>query len=423
MSFNMFSKNIQIKFLSGLISFMTIVSVIQVAHAQYPKDDKQRMVKYKTDKEITVGAAQFSKYLPDLQGKKVGLVVNQTSVVGNTHLVDTLLSLKVNVARIFGPEHGFRGNAAAGKHVADEKDGKTGIAVVSLYGSNKKPGAEQIKDLDVLIFDIQDVGARFYTYISTMTYVMEACAENNKKVIVLDRPNPNGYYVDGPVLEKGFESFVGMHPVPIVHGMTVGEYAKMVNGEKWLSGQKIADLKIIPCLNYNHSDHYKLPVKPSPNIQNMEAVYLYPTLCLFEGTVMSVGRGTDKPFQVLGHPSMKDANYKFTPQSIPGVSDSPKFKGQECYGYDLSDFSVFYLKDTGSIYIFWLIDSFKRLNMGPSFFTDYFDKLAGNKTLREQIIKGVSEQEIRKSWEKGIEEFKSIRSKYLLYPDFVELKK
>lgn len=370
------------------------------------------------DKEtILPGSYLTTKYLPLLKGKKIGIVANNTSLIKQTHLVDTLLSLGVNVKKIFGPEHGFRGNQPDGKEILNGKDPKTGIEVISLYGSHKKPTQADLKDIDVLIFDIQDVGARFYTYISTLTYVMEACAENKVPLIVLDRPNPNGYYVDGPVLEPGYASFVGMHQIPIVYGMTIGEYAKMVNGEKWLNDGKQCNLTIIKCGNYKHNSRYQLPVRPSPNLQDMKAIYLYPSLCLFEGTVVSVGRGTDNPFKVFGHPGLKKASFSFIPEPIKGVSEDPPLSGQLCYGQNLEQ-EAEVIKNNGHIELKWLIEAYKNLNLKTEFFTSYFDKLAGNNTLREQIIAGKSETEIRKSWQPGLDGFMEIRKKYLLYPDF-----
>lgn len=373
---------------------------------------------YITDREVTVGAGQPGLYLPLLNGKKVGVVANHTSLVNGTHLVDTLLSMGVDVVKAFGPEHGFRGNAAAGKTVASEKDPRTGIPVISLYGSNKKPTPEQLAGVDIMVFDIQDVGTRFYTYISTMSYCMEACAEKKIPFVVLDRPNPNGHFVDGPVLEKEFESFVGLHPVPIVHGLTVGEYARMVNGEGWLKNKVQVPLTVIPCKGYRHSDFYQLPEKPSPNLSTQASIYLYPTLCLFEGTALSVGRGTDKPFCVIGYPGWKGAPYAFTPKAIAGVSDNPKYKGEECQGYDLSEFALEYLKNSGKLYLFWLSDAYQRYPDKEKFFTPYFNTLAGNATLKEQIKKGTSEDDIRKSWEPALGQFKEKRKKYLLYEDF-----
>lgn len=367
--------------------------------------------------KIKVGAEQTSQYIELLKDKKVGIVANHTSMVNQTHLVDSLLALKVNVVKVFSPEHGFRGKADAGEKVSSDIDATTGLPIVSLYGKNKKPTKEQIADLDVLIFDIQDVGARFYTYISTMHYIMEAAAENDKKVIVLDRPNPNGHYVDGPILETGFTSFVGMHQVPIVHGMTVGEYAKMINGEDWLANGKKCDLTVIKTLNYTHKSFYELPIKPSPNLPNMASVYLYPSLCLFEGTTISVGRGTDKPFQILGHPLIKSDKYSFTPKPTEGAKN-PKLNGEKCFGYDLSSFGDSYIKNKPSLNLFWLIDIYNNYPNKDEFFIKSFNRLAGTDKLQQQIKDGVSEQEIYKSWQEGLTQFKQIRKKYLLYPDF-----
>lgn len=368
-------------------------------------------------KIILPGAYMTGKYLPLLKEKKIGVVANNTSTINKTHLIDSLISLKINVTKIFGPEHGFRGDQPDGKEILNGKDPKTGIEVVSLYGNHKKPTNADLTNIDVMIFDIQDVGARFYTYISTLTYVMEACAENKIPLIVLDRPNPNGYYVDGPVLEQAFASFVGMHAVPVVYGMTVGEYAQMVNGEKWLKDGKHCQLTIIKCDNYNHNSRYQLPVRPSPNLQDMKAIYLYPSLCLFEGTVVSIGRGTDSPFKVFGHPKLSPGKYSFTPKPIKGISEDPPLKGQLCYGQNLEKSSELIQAD-GHIELKWLIETYKSLNTQTEFFTNYFDKLAGSKNLREQIIAGKTETEIRKSWQPDLEAFKEIRKKYLLYPDF-----
>ncbi len=364
---------------------------------------------------LQVGAERPGAYLPLLYGKKVGVVANQTSRVDNQHLVDYLLANKVQVQKVFAPEHGFRGQASAGEKIKDGKDPATGLPVVSLYGSSKKPSPAMLADVDVLVFDIQDVGARFYTYISTLTYVMEAAAENHKKVVVLDRPNPNGHYVDGPVLEPGFESFVGLHPVPMVHGMTVGEYAKMVNGEGWLANKVSCDLEVITCQNYQHNMRYELPVKPSPNLPNFDAITLYPSLCLFEGTPVSVGRGTDYPFQQIGAPWFTDSNVVFTPQSGPGAK-YPPFEGQKCFGYRLNQFAEFYLRNAGEIYLFWLIEAYKMAPDQEAFFTPFFNKLAGNATLQAQIKEGLSPEDIRKSWEPRLTAYKQMRRKYLLYP-------
>ncbi|MFD3000526.1 exo-beta-N-acetylmuramidase NamZ domain-containing protein [Pontibacter toksunensis] len=362
-------------------------------------------------KPLQTGAEQLELYLPQLKGKRVGLVVNQTSVVGQTHLVDTLLSRGVDVVTIFAPEHGFRGEADAGAHVKDAKDIRTGLPIISLYGKNKKPSAEQVKDLDVLVFDIQDVGARFYTYISTMHYVMEAAAENNKPVLVLDRPNPNGHYVDGPVLEKEQQSFVGMHPIPIVHGLTVGELAEMINGEKWLEGQRQADLTVVPVANYTHNTAYILPVKPSPNLPNAQAITLYPSICLFEGTNVSVGRGTPAPFQVIGSPNYTDKTFKFVPESTPGATNPPH-KGVACYGMDLTDPAK-----AQPFTLAFLQEMYKNSTQKDKFFNNFFEKLAGTSKLREQIKSGKTEAEIRASWEPALSNYKALREQYLLYPE------
>ncbi|MCB9447477.1 MAG: DUF1343 domain-containing protein [Flavobacteriales bacterium] len=367
---------------------------------------------------VRTGADRTEQWLPLLKGKKVGLIANPTSRIGQTHLVDTMLSLGVQVSKVFAPEHGFRGDHGAGEKVSDEKDERTGLPVVSLYGSHKKPLPADLKGLDVVVFDIQDVGARFYTYISTMHYAMEACAENNVAFVVLDRPNPNGFYVDGPVLDDSVKSFIGMHPIPIVHGMTVGELARMINGEGWLEGGRACNLQVVTCEHWDHSMFYELPMKPSPNLPDMASIYLYPSLCLFEGTVMSVGRGTDKPFQVFGHPDFKAGKITFTPQSIPGAAPDPKFKGELCKGMDVTEFGDIYIKNAGRLYLFWLLEAYRDMNMGKDFFRSSFDKLAGNHALRRQIMAQVQEEDIRKSWEPALSDFKQLRRKYLLYPDF-----
>jgi uncharacterized protein YbbC (DUF1343 family) len=369
-------------------------------------------------KDIEVGASRFHAYLPLLQGKKVALCANHTSMVGNVHLLDTLLSLGIDVVKVFTPEHGFRGQGEAGEKVNNSVDEKTKISIVSLYGNNKKPTAEQLKGIDIVVFDIQDVGARFYTYISTLHYIMEASAENEVKVLVLDRPNPNGFWVDGPVLDTAYCSFVGMHPVPIAHGMTVGEYAKMINGEGWLAGKKKCELAVVAVFGYAHLFRYQLPINPSPNLSSMEAVYLYPTLCLFEGTVMSIGRGTDKPFRILGHPNFREGSITFTPKNLPGIATNPPHVGKQCKGVDLTDMASVIMKNNNFININLLIEAYKDFPQKDKFFTPFFDKLAGTKTLREQIIAGKTAEEIRQSWQKELNTFKQIREKYLLYTDF-----
>lgn len=368
--------------------------------------------------QVITGAEQTNKYMPMLKNKRVALVVNQTSVIGNTHLVDSLKKLKVDIRIIFAPEHGFRGNYGAGIEIKSGKDAKTGLTVISLYGKNKKPSAADMAKIDVVIFDIQDVGARFYTYISTLHYVMEACAEHKKMLIVLDRPNPNGFYVDGPLLDIAFRSFVGMHPIPIVHGMTVGEYANMINGEKWLGAEKSCVLNIITMKGYDHNTRYNLPVKPSPNLPTMNAIYLYPGLCLFEGTNYSMGRGTDKPFECIGKPGLAHGNYTFTPKPIKGVAENPPYAGKECRGYLLSDYvqNVFIHKP--QLNIGWLIDMYAQDTAKSSFFNDFFPLLAGSNQLQKQIESGMNESDIRKSWQPGLQSFYKIRMKYLLYKEF-----
>ncbi len=373
------------------------------------------------ENKITTGAAQIDLYIENLKGKNVAIIANQTSVVHKTHLVDTLQSLGINIVKVFSPEHGFRGKAGAGEKVDDSRDEKTGIALISLYGSHRKPTKDDLQGVDIVVFDIQDVGTRFYTYISTMSYAMEACAENNVSFMVLDRPNPNGFYVDGPILEPDVKSFVGLHPIPIVHGMTVAEYALMVNSEKWLQGGVQCQLEVVKCKNYTHDSLYILPIKPSPNLPNSTAIYLYPSLCLFEGTIVSIGRGTDLPFQVFGHPNLpSNLSFEFTPESIEGAK-MPKHWGAKCFGYDLSNLAPETFTSNRRINLQWLIDTYNSLkNDSTDFFTGYFDKLSGNHSLKQNIIDGWTEVQIRSEWINKLERFKKIREKYLLYPDFQE---
>jgi uncharacterized protein YbbC (DUF1343 family) len=369
--------------------------------------------------QIQVGAERTEEYLFLLKDKSVGLIVNQTSMIGGSHLVDSLLGAGINVTTIFAPEHGFRGTADAGATIVDGKDEATGIPIISLYGNNKKPSAAALSGLDILVFDIQDVGARFYTYISTMTYVMQACAENNKPLLVLDRPNPNGHYVDGPILDPNFSSFVGLHQVPVVHGMTIAEYANMVNGEGWLPNGLRCDLNYVLCKNYNHNTPYSLPVKPSPNLPNDDAIRFYPSLCFFEGTVVSVGRGTDAPFQIFGHPDFPEsAPFTFTPESTSGASN-PKLNGKLCRGYDLRENQPAAFEE-GKLNLNYLITAYQDLKGTGAFFNSngFFDLLAGGDELRKQIEAGLTEEEIRLSWRDGLNAFNEIRSKYLLYKDF-----
>lgn len=359
---------------------------------------------------LKTGAENYKEYLPLLANKKIGIVTNPTGIVENKkHLVDFLLDNKVDLQKIYAPEHGFRGTADAGEVIKDGKDIKTNLPIISLYGNNKKPKPEQLADIDIVIFDIQDVGARFYTYISTLHYVMEACAENNIELLVLDRPNPNGSIVDGPVLEIDHKSFVGMHPIPVIHGMTIGEYAKMINGEKWLANGVTCNLTVIPCTNYKREMPYSLPVKPSPNLPNDQSINLYASLCFFEGTNVSVGRGTEKQFQIYGSPFLLKTDFSFTPIPNFGAKE-PMHKDILCYGEDLSK-----IKKVSRLELKWLIKTYANTSDKTVFFNDFFTKLAGTKKLQEQIIEGISEKEIRKSWETDLNVFKEMRKKYLIY--------
>lgn len=369
------------------------------------------------DQPIIVGANRTEIYLPELKGKKVGIVANQTSVIfkndqSYTHLVDSLVSLNVSIKAVFAPEHGFRGKADAGEHIKDGMDSKTGLPIISLYGNNKKPKPEQLEDIDVLVFDIQDVGARFYTYISTLHYVMEACAELNISIIILDRPNPNGHYVDGPILEPEFQSFVGMHPIPVVHGMTIGEYAQMINAEGWLKDKITCDLLVVPMDNYNHKKSYDLPIKPSPNLPNAHAINLYPSLCFFEGTNVNAGRGTEKQFQVFGSPDLSASTfpYSYTPEPNEGAKH-PKHEGKLCYGMDLSN-----IEPLDQLDLSYIIKAYQHTTNQEAFFNSFFDKLAGTKKLKQQIMDGLSNEEIRASWKEGLEVFRMKRERYLIYP-------
>ncbi len=363
---------------------------------------------------VTPGVENWEAYAALLKGKKVGLVANQTSRAGDQHSVDFLRERGVEVIRIFCPEHGFRGDADAGESVGDGKDKATGLPVVSLYGKKKKPLPEDLQGIEMMVFDMQDVGVRFYTYLSTLHYVLEACAEQEIPVIVLDRPCPNAFYVDGPVLQKKFSSFIGMHPVPIVYGMTIGEYACMVNGEGWLKQGVKCRLKVIPCRGWERSMTLALPVRPSPNLPDSVSVMLYPSVCLFEGTVVSEGRGTETPFQVFGHPHLKNMSYVFTPRSIPGMSKSPKCMGELCHGMDLRQ-EYEEVKNGRRLRLDWLLAAYRNYSGKAPFFTPFFDKLAGGDQLRKDIENGKSEEEIRASWQPGLSRFMEIRAKYLIY--------
>jgi len=392
-------------FLFGLVGTVLYCSA---QNESFPSD--------RPDSNILSGAYHFEQYLPALQGKKVALMVNQTAEVNGVLLPDTLLRLGVKVVKIFSPEHGFRGKADAGAVVQNGLDAETGLPVISLYGNHKKPTAAELKDVDIMIYDLQDVGVRFYTYISSLEYLMEACAAEGIPLMILDRPNPLGFIVDGPVLDRKYSSFVGMQPVPVLYGMTPGEYATMLIGEKWIAPSNI-ELIVIKCSGYNHSSLYELPVSPSPNLKSMTAIYLYPSLCFFEGTPISVGRGTALPFQQFGHPLLKNYTYRFTPKSMPGSSD-PLLKGQTCYGLLVADNAADALKlIDGKLQLGWLMEAYKNYPEQEKFFTTFFEKLAGTDVLRKQIIQGLSEKEIRASWKPALEQFLRIRSKYLLYAE------
>ena len=365
--------------------------------------------------QVRTGANDTAGYFPLLRAKRIGVVANNASVVRNINVVDFLLKQGFAVKRIFSPEHGFRSSAEAGQAVPDSVDPATGIPVCSLYGAKKKPTPADLAGIDLVVFDIQDVGVRFYTYISTLTYVMEACAELKIPVIILDRPNPNGFYIDGPVLEKEYTSFVGLHPVPVVYGMTIGEYACMVNGEGWLKNNVRCNLRVIRLGNYTHDSLCSIPVKPSPNLPDINAVYLYPSLCFFEGTIISVGRGTVFPFEVIGHPGWRSGNFSFTPHGKPGGSIHPPFEGKECRGIDLRGYMHDHPEMRGKIILSWLIEAFNDFKADSAFFTPYFNKLAGNSTLQQQIKQGKSEKQIRESWRKGLDKFRKVRAQYLLY--------
>jgi uncharacterized protein YbbC (DUF1343 family) len=405
--------------------FAAIGSVSCLAQTSLKQQNGQhRIVKMPVSMEaeqnsVIVGAARFEAYLPKLQGKRVALLVNQTSMIGATHLVDTLRSLQVEIIKIFSPEHGFRGSADAGAKVSSSIDAKTGLPIISLYGKNKKPTKEQLADVDIVLYDLQDVGVRFYTYISSLEYLMEACGEFQKPLIVLDRPNPLGNVVDGPVLDKKFKSFIGMQSIPVVYGMTVGEYAQLLIGEKWIMPANIA-LSVVEMQHWNHNTTYDLPVAPSPNLKNMTAVYLYPSLCFFEGTVISLGRGTATPFQMFGHPVLKKAYpaFSFTPLSVEGATNPPLLN-QLCYGQLIAtDPNAAKLAADGRLQIKWLLDAYKHFPNKETFFNkdNFINLLAGTDMLKKQIMEGKSEEQIRASWEKDLNAFKKIRAQYLLYP-------
>ncbi|MBN8676042.1 MAG: DUF1343 domain-containing protein [Chitinophagales bacterium] len=375
-------------------------------------------------KAIKTGAEQTEKYLPYLQGKRVAMMANLTSVIGKTHLVDSLKSRGVNIVKVFGPEHGFRGNASAGVHVADEVDIATGIPVISLYGKKNKPTKEDLADVDILIYDLQDVGCRFYTNINALVRLMDACYENGKEMLILDRPNPNGYLVDGPILDMKYKSGIGMFPIPMSHGLTVGEFAQMANGEGWLANKAKCIIKVIPVANYDHEMAYTLPVKPSPNLNTQQSIMLYPSTCMFEGTYLNHGRGTYFPFTILGSPELKGKyEFSFTPTSIKGMSETPLFMDQLCYGLDLRNYDIELLRKSKQINLQWIMELYKASPNKEKFFDSKLskemgtiEKLIGSGLFRQQIIDGVPEKEIRASWEPGLSEYKVMRKKYLLYP-------
>lgn len=399
-------------FIIGLISGFTSCQSIQNKQISLNsvKSETQNKPEFHS---IKVGAENTVAYLDLLKNKNIGVLTNQTSVmtVNNQsfHLVDFLLKEKIKIKTIFAPEHGFRGTADAGELIKDGKDSKTGLPVVSLYGNNKKPKAEDLKDLDILVFDLQDVGARFYTYISSLHYLMEACAELNKTIIVLDRPNPNIHIIDGPILDMKHQSFVGMHPIPVLHGMTIGEYAQMINGEQWLSQGIKANLIVVPVMNYSRKTNYSLPMRPSPNLPNDQSINLYASLCFFEGTNVSVGRGTEMQFQIYGSPFIKNKTYTFSPKPNFGAKD-PMHNGKVCLGEDLTN-----EKPLNQLEIKWLIDAYQNTSNQKDFFNDFFVKLAGTEQLKQQIEKGETEKKIRNSWQNDLTKFKKMRTKYLIY--------
>jgi uncharacterized protein YbbC (DUF1343 family) len=392
------------------------MSIILLLSALFLNACRERSVQ---SEQIKTGCEQTTLYLSLLKGKSVALVANNTSRIGKSHLADSLINSGINLVRIFSPEHGFRGDADAGAALGNITDDRTGVPVISLYGSKTKPTPDDLKGIDIMVYDIQDVGVRFYTYISTLQYVMEACAASNIPVLILDRPDPLGFYIDGPVLDTVYKSFVGLIPIPVVYGMTVGELARMINGEGWLSDNLKCDLKVIPCSNYDHNTCYNLPVNPSPNLNSMEAVYLYPSVCFFEGTIMSLGRGTAFPFRVVGHPDYPMKSFSFTPLANT-ANQSPKYMNKTCYGINLQPMDIVSLRQMHELNLQWLIDLYKTMDRGDAFFTDYINKLAGTGELRKQILAGYTEDQIRQSWQDDLEKFRVLRKKYLMYKDFAK---
>ena len=404
------------------IFFILIAGTSVFCSSSKPKQEKAPLVVNK--KEIKTGAEQTDKYLPLLKGKRIAIMANQTSMVGKTHLVDSLKTLGVKIVKVFGPEHGFRGNASAGVKVDDEIDPVSGIPVVSLYGAKNKPTKEDLADVDVLIYDLQDVGVRFYTNINALSRLMEACYENGKEMLILDRPNPNGYLIDGPILDMKYKSGIGMFPIPMSHGLTVGEFAQMANGEGWLTGKAKCKIKIIPVANYDHDMLYTLPVKPSPNLNTQQSILLYPSTCMFEGVYVNHGRGTMFPFTVLGSPELKGKyEFSYTPTGIKGMAETPIFMNEVCYGLDLRNYDTELLRKSKKINIQWIMELYKAHPHKEKFFDSKLSKQMNNIEIqigsglfRQQIIDGVSEEVIRASWEPGLSEYKKMRKKYLLYP-------
>ncbi|MDQ3062673.1 MAG: DUF1343 domain-containing protein [Acidobacteriota bacterium] len=405
-----------------LLYLVLALLVFCVSGYSFNESVTSNQTRLKNEKIIT-GAEQPDEYLPYLKGKRVGILANQTAINGDKHLVDFLLSKGVNVVKVFGPEHGFRGNASAGVKVADEKDPATGIKIISLYGSKRKPTQEDLADIDVMIYDVQDVGCRFYTNINVLRDLMESCAEFKKELIILDRPNPNGYLIDGPVLDMSLKSGIGQFPVPISHGMTIAEFAQMINGEGWLPNKAVSRLKIVKVRNYSHDMEYVLPVKPSPNLNTQQSVMLYPSTCLFEGTILNHGRGTFSPFAVLGNPLLKEQYaFSFTPVGIPGMSETPLHMNEVCYGLDLRNYDTKKLRKSNKLNLKWMMELYKAYPDKQNFFNKSLskeigdiDKLSGTRNFKEQIIAGKTEEEIRKSWEPGLSNYKKTRKKYLLY--------
>ena len=405
-----------------LFYLVSIILILCVSGYSFTKSGTSKQIRVNTKKLIT-GADQPEEYLPYLKGKRVGILANQTTITGDQHLVDFLLSKGINVVKVFGPEHGFRGNASAGVKVSDEKDPATGIKIISLYGSKRKPSREDLADVDVMIYDVQDVGVRFYTNINVLRDVMESVAEFKKELLILDRPNPNGYLIDGPILDMNLASGIGQFPIPIAHGLTVAEFAQMVNGERWMANKAVCPLKIVKVRNYSHEMEYVLPVKPSPNLNTQQSIMLYPSTCLFEGTVLNHGRGTNSPFAVLGSPLLKDIySFSFTPVSIPGMSETPLHMNEVCYGLDLRNYDTKKLVESKKLNIKWMMELYQAYPDKKNFFNkslskeiNDINKLAGTSEFKEQIIAGKTEEEIRRSWEPGLTNYKKMRKKYLLY--------